>query len=89
MNLFQAFKMSCRDAAYLHGKQKEGKLSFSETLGLKAHLFYCSLCRLFFTQLDQLEKHTHYYSHSDNPSSTLDATAKEKMQQALAEEMKK
>ena len=31
----QTFKMSCRDATYLHGKQKEGKLSFTEALGLK------------------------------------------------------
>jgi len=89
MNLFQAFKMSCRDATYLHGKEKEGKLSFSESLGLKVHLLYCNLCRLFFTQLDELEKHAHHYSHSDKTSSTLDATAKEKMQHALDEEMKK
>jgi len=89
MNLFQAFKMTCRDATYLHGKKKEGKLSFTENLGLKIHLLYCSLCRLFFTQLDELEKHAHIFSHSGKTNSTLDKAAKEKMQQALTDEMKK
>lgn len=89
MNLFQAFKMSCRDATYLHGKQKEGKLSFTEAIGLKIHLLYCSLCRLFFKQLDELEERTHIFSHSNEPVNTLDAAAKEKMKQALQEELKK
>lgn len=89
MNLFQAVKMSCREATYLHGKEKEGKLSFSESLGLKIHLMYCSLCRLFFNQLDELEEHAHIFSHSHQSNTTLDNAIKEKMSIALQEELKK
>lgn len=81
--------MSCRDTTYLHGKQKEGKLSFTETLGLKIHLLYCRLCRLFFKQLDELEEHTHLFSHSHEPNAPLNAASKEKMRKALQEELKK
>jgi len=89
MNLFQAFKMSCRDATYLHGKQKEGKLPFTEAVGLKIHLLYCSLCRLFFKQLDKLEEQAHIFSHNDQSTSTLNSASKEKMQRALTDELKK
>lgn len=89
MNLLQAFKMSCRDATYLHGKQKEGKLSFTEALGLKIHLLLCSLCRLFFKQLDKLEEQAHIFSHTHESNATLDMATKEKMKQALQEELKK
>lgn len=89
MNLFSAFKISCREATYLHTKKKEGKLSLTERYGLKIHLLYCSICNLFFSQLDDLETQAHELSHSEKISSILDPTAKEKMQKALAEELKK
>lgn len=89
MNLFEALKMTCKDASYLHEKRKEGKLSLTEMIGLRVHLLYCSLCRLFFKQLDTLEEYTHHFSQSDKPVTTLDTATKEKMKHALAEELRK
>lgn len=89
MHLFEALKMTCKDASYLHGKKKEGNLSFTEMLGLKIHLLYCSLCRLFFKQLDELEKQTHRFSQSEKTIASLDSSSKEKMKQAVEQELKK
>ena len=89
MNLFEALKMTCNDASYLHEKKKAGKLSFTEMFGLKIHLLYCSLCRMFFKQLDELEKHTHRFSQSEKTIASLDASSKEKMKQAFEQELKK
>ncbi len=89
MNLFEALKMTCKDACYLHEKKKEGKLSFTEMLGLKLHLLYCGLCRMFFKQLNELEKHTQRFSHSEKTIASLDASSKEKMKQSFQHELKK
>jgi hypothetical protein len=89
MGLFDTFKMTCRDVTYLHEKKKEGKLSFGEMIGMRLHLLYCGLCRLFFKQLDGLEKQSYHLSHSDKISSSLDTAAKEKMRQRLADELRK
>lgn len=89
MSLFEALKMNCKGATYLHEKEKEDKLSFTEILGLRIHLAYCSLCRLFFKQLDELEKRTHKLSQSEQTDFPLNAEAKEKMKQAFEQELKK
>lgn len=89
MNLFQALKMTCKDASFLHEKMREGKLSFAELLGLRLHLLYCRLCRMFFKQLDELEKHTHRFSQSEKTNASLAASSKEKMKQAFEHELKK
>jgi hypothetical protein len=89
MGFFDTFKMTCRDVTYLHEKKREGKLSFAEMIGMRLHLLYCKLCRLFFKQLDGLEKQSYHLSHTDKISSPLDNSAKDKMRQALADEMKK
>ncbi len=89
MNLLEIFIISCKQATYLHTKKGEDKLSYAENLGLKLHLLSCSICRLFFKQIDELEKHAHHSSHKDNVTATLDPATKEKMQGALADEMKK
>jgi hypothetical protein len=89
MNLLETFIISCKQATYLHTKKSEDKLSFAEKTGLNLHLLFCSICRLFFTQIDELEKHAHNCSHTDRVNATLDTAIKEKMQLALADEMKK
>ncbi len=89
MNLFETFIISCKQATYLHTKKVEGKLSFAEKVGLKLHLLYCRICRLFFKQIDELEKHVHHCSHSNDIITPLDAAVKEKMQRTFANEMKK
>jgi len=89
MNLLETFIISCKQATYLHTKKVEDKLSYAESLGLKLHLLSCSICRMFFKQIDELEKHAHHSSHTDRVNATLDAATKENMQRALADEMKK
>ena len=89
MNLLETFIVSCKQATFLHTKKGEGKLSFAEKTGLKLHLLFCSICRMFFTQIDELEKHVHHCSHTENIAATLDTATKEKMQHALIDEMKK
>jgi hypothetical protein len=89
MNLFEAVKMTCKDASYLHEKKKEGKLSFAERFGLMIHLWYCRLCRIFFKQLDELEKCTQQLSQAGKTNPVLDAVSKEKMKEAFAQELKK
>ncbi|MCX6199372.1 MAG: hypothetical protein NTY88_09150 [Bacteroidetes bacterium] len=89
MNLFEALKMTCKDASYLHEKKKEGNLSFTEMIGLKLHLLYCGLCRMFFKQLDELEKHTQRFAQSEKTIASLDATSKEKMKKAFEQQLKK
>lgn len=87
MGLLSAFKMSCKQATYLHEKKKEGKITFTETIGLKIHLLYCSLCRMFFKQIDELEKHSHHMAATNNPANRLNDTAREKMKQALQQQI--
>ena len=89
MNLFQLLMMNCKEATYFHEKKKEGKLSFAEMIGLNIHLLYCRVCKLFFLQIDELQKYVHQLSYSEKISSTLSTSAKEKMQKAFAEELKK
>lgn len=89
MGFLNSLFVSCREATFLHTKQQEGKLTFGEAAGLKVHLLYCSLCRLFFKQLDTIEECAHAYSHSENTGATLDETAKGKMAEKIAQELKK
>lgn len=79
MNFLEILKMNCRQATCLHSKQQEDKLNFAEKLGLKIHLAYCSLCRLFFAQLDSVEKQTQQLSRSEKISAPLSDTEKERI----------
>ena len=79
MNFLEILKMNCRQATCLHSKQQDGKLSFAEKMGLKIHLAYCSLCRLFFAQLDLAEKQTQQLSRSEKISAPLTDTEKERI----------
>lgn len=87
MSLLTTLLMTCKDATYLHTKRCEGKLSFSERLGLRMHLLICSLCAKFFEQADELEKCTHQTFNGKIPQHTASDACKQRMKQALDSEM--
>ena len=85
MSLLKTLFANCRDVTYLHQKQREGKLSFAESIGYRLHLLYCKVCRLFIHQSEQIEK---CVPHSNSKHKfELSADAKIKMQRALDNEM--
>ncbi len=88
MSFIKSLFISCRDATYLHGKRESDALTFGEKLGLQFHLLICKFCRRFFNQLDEIESHTHAFSHSGKTMEQLGAPAKEKMQQAIQQQLK-
>ena len=83
MSFLDTIVLTCRDATFLHAKQKEGKLTLGEAAGLKVHLLYCGLCRLFFKQLDSLEDHAQAFAQSASAAPPLDDATKQKMQEAI------
>lgn len=78
--------INCKQATYLHEQKKEGKLSIAERFGLWLHLLYCSICRLFVTQVEEVEKACGKVA--SNGDVRMSGTAKEKIQQHLMNEMK-
>ena len=89
MNLFEAIKMNCRDATYLHEKKKEGLLSLSERFGLWVHLLYCKFCNLFFMQMETIEQSAKQLPEAMQNRSMLSVTRKAELQKAFGEELKK
>ncbi len=87
MGFLNTLFISCRQATFLHTKQQEGKLSFGQATGLKLHLLYCGLCRLFFKQLDSLEEHARAFAQSASAAPPLDDAAKQKMQEVIKKEL--
>ncbi len=71
--------MNCREATYLHTKKKEGDISIRERLTLFLHLVQCGLCKLFFREIDELERKTALFkestiSFSDSRKEEIQAT---------------
>lgn len=85
MSILYILKMNCKEATYLHEKGKDSKLSFSEKVGLKIHLLFCSICKLFYRQMDEVSKCVHHVS--EQPRGSLSEDAKLKIQRALDNEM--
>lgn len=85
MSILYILKMNCKEATYLHEKQKDLKLSFGEKVGLHLHLLFCSICKLFFKQMDEVSKCVHHVSQQ--PNGTLSEESKLKIQRALDNEM--
>lgn len=83
MRFLDILKINCQQATCLHTKQKEGRLSLSERIGLKIHLAYCSLCRLFFAQIDVIEKQTSEISKIENNKQQLTEEEKLSMKTTL------
>ena len=56
MGFLKNIAINCEQATQLAEKSLEGKLSWSESLGFRIHLHYCSLCRLFVAQTEWLSR---------------------------------
>lgn len=76
--------ISCKEATYLHSQKREGKLSFLQRVGLWLHLSYCSICRLFFAQMEAVENAGKNLSQTE--SLKLSNEAKSRIQQTLNRE---
>ncbi len=86
MTLLQAFKMTCAEATRLHELKREGRLSFMQRFGLWWHTsIVCSLCRLFFKQVAQLERAAAQLA--ERPA-LMDESKKAEMAAKIADELK-
>jgi hypothetical protein len=83
MNLYQALKMSCKDATYLHEKKKDGKITTPERLGLWWHLVICKFCSFFIKQTDYLEKMSHKFSANAEERINLTIEQKDRLQKGF------
>ena len=82
MSFFDKIWIGCKQATYLNEKKREGKLSFAEGLGLSIHLLYCSFCKLFFKQMEFLEKQAKRF---DERKYQMSAEKKGALQKAIDE----
>ena len=72
--------MTCKEATYLNELKKEGKLLFSQRIGLWVHLLYCNLCRRFVKQAAVLDEQA---KQVGNSTGTLSPEARQRIQQAM------
>ena len=77
--------INCKQATYLHTLKQEGKLGALQRFGLWLHLLYCSICRLFFSQMDALEKAGKHFSEAEGIN--LSAESKQRIAQSLHNEI--
>lgn len=54
MGIVTKILLSCQNATFLVSKKQETKLSFIESIQLKAHLSLCDICSNFKIQTDAL-----------------------------------
>jgi len=55
MKLKIPFKISCKEATYLHTLVQEGKMTFVQKIGFNFHLVYCKVCKKFVAQIEFLQ----------------------------------
>lgn len=72
--------MTCKEATYLNELKKDGKLSFSQRMGLWVHLLYCNLCRRFVKQSAMLDEQAKQIGNSNG---TISPEARQRIQQAM------
>ncbi|MBS1617978.1 MAG: hypothetical protein JST76_05645 [Bacteroidetes bacterium] len=92
MGLKDTLFMNCAEATAVVEKKRDGKLSFTEKVGLWLHTFYCRLCKAFFVQSAILDKSYHNLAQrvtDGRQTYPLDPSLKEKMKASLQEEMQK
>lgn len=63
MTLFESLRMTCLQATALAQKKEESKLLFSERAGLRLHLSFCSVCKLFFEQTSLIGREVALHHH--------------------------
>ena len=84
--------MNCQSATAVVEKKRDGKLAFTERLGLWIHLSYCSLCALFFQQSKILDDSAKSYATkvtNEQKAYKLDNAFKDKLSKDFEQELKK
>ena len=91
MEFLKNIALNCEQATQLAEKKRENKLSWSEGLGLRIHLSYCSLCRLFIAQSELLAKAAKLFSQrleSEQSLFSMDSARKNEITQEVERELK-
>ena len=91
MDFLKNIALNCEQATQLAEKKRENKLSWSEGLGLRIHLGYCSLCRLFIAQSELLAKAAKLFSQrleSEQSLFSMDSARKNEITQEVERELK-
>ena len=92
MGLKHKILMNCQSATAVVEKKRDGKLAFTERLGLWIHLSYCSLCALFFQQSKILDDSAKSYAAkvtNEQKTYKLDEGFKTKLNRDFDSELKK
>lgn len=81
---------SCRQAVRLQSAALDVKLSSSQRLGLRIHLWVCKWCRCYGSQIGYLRAASRHEPKSDErlPVRTLSPEARERISRRLAEAQK-
>lgn len=90
MGLIANIQLNCEQVTYLSEKKIAGVLTWSEWIGLRIHLRYCVLCRLFVEQSEILSNAAKLLSKktdSAQPLFTLDPKRKQEMSVQIAHEI--
>jgi len=83
--------MNCQTATLLVEKKRDGKLTWSERMGLWMHTAYCSICALFFKQAEILDGSAKAYAQkidTEQKSYKLNPDSKARMEEALGRELR-
>jgi hypothetical protein len=87
MTLLESIKMNCHQATALVQKKAEGKITFSERVGLFVHLSFCSLCKLFFVQTEMISKQVRELRKTE--SRNLSVNSKQRIEKVVNEQIQK
>lgn len=82
---------SCRRAARLASESYARDLSLAERASLRAHLFFCGMCRAYSRQLELMRKLTHDLQNerADSGVPGLSEAARERIKQRLTDQTKR
>ncbi len=80
--MMKKLMLSCEQATYLSALQEERKLSISEQMRLRIHLWMCVFCRRFVRQMNEVTSHTHEMVDVGQRA-LLSAESKERMKKKL------
>ncbi|MEP7228797.1 MAG: hypothetical protein ABI691_01015 [Ginsengibacter sp.] len=81
---------NCERATFLIEKQHASHLSPSEWIGMKIHLAFCSVCRIYKKQSSMINQVAYKLFHANaNTPFKLDDASKKEMQHRINEKIQK
>ncbi len=79
--------LSCKETTELLSRAQDERLSFTERMGVRIHLWMCHLCRGYEKQLRFIRKATERLAqgsaHDDEAATSLPPEARERVKEAL------